>query len=164
MEYITKSNVTFILAVFGSIGTITSWIYAYFATRKNIILRVIAYQAKNNILLTYLSFENKSRLAISITNLALKVNGTYFPCRHLPQRVTSSQQSIGGKIVSSIDYYNIRLPIELGGLGSNSGYVLFVLPKGVGIPDSKILTLQVVSNRGKAVETTLPLDQTLEAL
>lgn len=164
MTYLTKENITFILAVIGSFGTITGWIYAYITTRKKLNLRVFAYTFKEEKALFYLSFENKSRLPISITDLALKINETYYSCKHIPQRVTSTQHTVGGKIVNSIDYYNIQFPVELGSLGSTSGYVLFVFPKGVEIPDSKNLMIQVSSNRGKAIEMKLSLDQISETL
>lgn len=164
MSYFTKENITFMLALIGSLGTITGWIYTYISTRKNINMRVVAYSAKDNKMLLYLSFENKSRLTISITDLALKVEDTYYSCRHIPQRVTSTQHYLGNQILNSVDYYNIQMPIELGGLGSTSGYVLFVLPKGIYISSANVLTFQVSSNRGKAFEMKLSLAQTQETL
>lgn len=164
MDYFTKENITSILALIGSIGTIAGWVYAFITTRKNIGIRVVAYSIKGSNILLYLSFENKSRLTISITDLAIKIGEFYHPCRHVPQRVVSTQRYTGSQLVSSVDYYNIQMPIELGSLGSTSGYVLFVLPKGHRISDTNVLTFQVSSNRGRAIEMKLSLDQAMETL
>ncbi|KJJ77622.1 hypothetical protein [Clostridium sp. FS41] len=160
----TRENITFILAFIGSIGTISGWAYSFATSRKNIAVNVIAYKVRQDKALFYLSFTNKSRLPISITALSVQINGVYYPCRHIPQKVVSTQRAVNGKIVSSYDYFSIQIPIEIGSLGSTSGYVLFVLPKGVYIPDSKALNLQISSNRGKAIEMKLTLDQTKDIL
>lgn len=160
----SNDNITFFLACIGSLGTIAGWGYAYITTRKNFNVRVIAYQSKQNLALFYLSFENKSRLPISITALSVHIDGVYYPCKYIPQKVTSSQHTVNGKVVNFQDYFSIQFPIELGSLGSTSGYVLFVLPKGVRIPDAKTLTFLISSNRGKAIEKKLSLDQILDSL
>ncbi len=161
---ITQDNITFVLACIGSFGTIAGWLYAYLTTRKNISVRVIAYRSKLNTALFYMSFENKSHLPISLTALSICIDNVYYPCKYIPQRVTSSQHYIGGKIINTQDYYNIQFPIQLGSLGATSGYVLFVLPKGVYVPHAKNLTVQVSSNRGKAIQMQLSLCQTVDTL
>lgn len=162
--FFTRDNLTFILACIGSFGTITGWIYTYVTTKKNFQIRVIAYNSKQNVALFYLAFENRSRLPISITALSVHIDGVYYPCKYIPQKVTSSQHTVNGKVVNFQDYFSIQFPIELGSLGSTSGYVLFVLPKGVRIPDAKTLTFLISSNRGKAIEKKLSLDQKLDSL
>lgn len=160
----TRENITFILALVGSIGTVSGWVYSFATSRKNISINVIAYSALQDKVLFYLSLANKSRLPISITALSVQIDGVYYPCKHIPQKVASTQRTVNGKIVSSYDYFSLQIPIELGSLGSTSGYILFVLPKGVCMPDSKTLNLQISSNRGKAIETKLSLDQTMDIL
>lgn len=162
MQYFTKENITFLLALIGSIGSVTGWFYTYVVNKKKISIRIIAYTVKSNIILSYLSFENLSRSPISLTSISIKVNGVFYPCRHIPQKVKSTEHMIGGKIVSTHDVFNISLPIELGGLGATSGYILFVLPKDAGTPDAKTVTFQISSNRGAAVEMSLSLEQLLE--
>ncbi|MCU6736466.1 hypothetical protein [Diplocloster agilis] len=164
MIYFTKENITFVLAVIGSIGTISGWLYTYLTTRKNIVIRTIAYNAVQNQALFYLSFENKSRLSISITSLSLKINGVYYPSRIIPQRVKSSQYKRGNEILNAHDDFSITFPIVISPLGATSGYVLFVFPPGVSIPDTKDLMLQISSNRGGAIETILSLSQLPDTL
>lgn len=160
----TKENITFVLALIGSLGTIATWLFSYISNKRNISIRPIAYNSKDNKILFYLSFENRSRLPISITALSILLDGAYYPCRYQPQRVISHQHTVGGKVVSSQDYYNLNFPVQLSPLGSNSGYVLFVIPREVLMPDSKTATFQVSSNRGNSFEMKLLLDQTQEIL
>lgn len=160
----SRDNITFLLAFIGSAGTIVGWGYAYITTKKKFCIRVIAYQSKQNLALFYLAFENKSRLPISITAISVHIDGVYYPCKYIPQKVTSSQHTVNGKVVSSQDYFSIHFPVELGSLGSTSGYVLFVLPKGIRMPDAKTLTFLISSNRGKAIEMKLSLDQISDSL
>ncbi len=160
----TKENITFVLALIGSVGTIATWIRSYIINKRNVIIRPIANKSKDNKILLYLFFENRSRLPISITAISVLFDGVYYPCRYQPQKVISDQRTVGGKVVSLQDYYNITFPVQLGSLDSSSGYVLFVIPQDVQIPDSKTLTFQVSSNRGKAFEMKLSLDQIQEIL
>lgn len=162
MIHFTKENITFILALIGSLGTIVNWLRLFIVNNKNFNIRPVAYRSKDNITLFYLLFENKSRMPISITELSVQINGVYYPCRYLPEIVTSSHRTIGKEIVSSHDYFNIAFPVQLGALGATSGYVLFILPKDIQMPDSKTLTFLVTSNRGKAVEKIISVDQVPE--
>ena len=58
--YFTKENITFLLAVIGSLGTI----YSMIAQHKNISLSIVSYSYKNKTLLMYVAFTNCSRLPI----------------------------------------------------------------------------------------------------
>lgn len=164
LNYFTKDNITFLLALIGSVGTITTWLLSYIKSRRNITIRLIAFDAKDNKILCYLFLENKSSLPISLTALSVIIDGVSFPCRYLPQKVRSDMRTVGSNVVSSQDYFNMTFPVQIGPLGATSGYVLFVIPPSVLIPDSKTVTFQVSSNRGRTFETKLSLDQIQETL
>lgn len=161
---LTKENITFALSLFSAMCVILGWLHSYFITRKKFALHVVAYTALYNNAWFYIAFENKSRLPISISTISILIDGTYYPCRYIPQVVREKEHYTGSKTEIKEQQFSIPFPINLSSLGSNSGFVLFVFPTGISMPTSKNVTFQVSSNRGKAIQMTLPLDQTLDTL
>lgn len=151
MVYITKENITFILATIGSLGTL----YTLFAQRKKLSLSVQSYSYKNKALLTYISFTNHSRLPISILNISIVYNNVCYPCVYIPTKVCDHTFRSGKEIISHREEFSIQFPISLASLAGSSGYLYFdKLPENY--PDNATtLTVQVSSNRGQAKKMKL---------
>ncbi len=153
MNYITKENITFILATIGSLGTF----YTLFAQRKKISLSIQSYSHKNGSLLMYVSFTNHSRLPISILNVSIIQDKVCFPCTYIPTKVCEHTRRSGKEIISYREEFSIRFPISLFSLAGSSGYLYFdKLPETY--PDAPtVLTVQVSTNRGRAMKMKLPV-------
>lgn len=156
--FFTKENITFILATIGSIGTIYTLISAAIFQRVNFSMRLHMYHYKNNQLLIYASFENHSRLSLSITGISAIYDGVSYPCLYQSISVCEHERRIGGKIVSRKEDFSISLPINLSSLAGTSGYLYFDMLPDTYPSDAKTLTLQVSTNRGKAKKMILPVD------
>ena len=65
-NFITRENITLVLAILGSFGTLSSWFFVLLKNRKNLKMHIVGHRFSedNHSLLIYTMFENKSRLPI----------------------------------------------------------------------------------------------------
>lgn len=145
-QIFTKDNITFALAILGSIGTV----YTFIAQRRKISLSIHYYSYKNRSLLMYVSFSNRSHLPISITNVSVVQDNICYPCVYVPTKVREYTHKIGKEIISHKEIMSIQFPISLLSLAGFSGYLYFdMLPDTY--PDAPTeLILEVCASRGKA--------------
>lgn len=70
-KLLTRENITLALSIFGSIGTLITFISSYLHTRKNLKIKISrsGYGRSTPKMLISLTFENQSRLPISITSI-----------------------------------------------------------------------------------------------
>ncbi len=159
MEYITLG-----LSVLGCLGSLFSWLYILSKNRKNFDTRIVGhrYGYDNKSLLLFVSFINKSRLAISITDMGIKLNGAIYQCRKIP--VIAYQNTISRKdeILAHHEYFSLSFPITLPELSGTSGYILFEFPEFAAEPTPTEVSFLISSNRGRTVEKTLSLGEHLD--
>lgn len=147
------STVISVLAFLMSLG---SWVYTFIHQRRRLNVTLEAHQLLPKSLVLLLIFENKSRLPISITRISL-LAGTEM-LHSIPQSVAffMTVKNQGRPNEEKKEYCSTEQPINLGSLGAQSAYVFFrdyrqTLPE---VPTR--LTLELCTNRGKAIQTTLP--------
>lgn len=151
--YITKENITFLLSVFGSLGTL----YTLLAQRKSLSLSIQSYCYNNKSLLMYVAFTNRSRLPISVLNVSILQGEVCYPCVYVPTVVCEHTRRSGKEIVSHREEFSIQFPISLSSLAGSSGYLYFdKLPENYP-DDATTLTVQVSTNRGRAMKMKLPV-------
>lgn len=142
----TRDNLTLILSVFGTLGTLCT----LFSKRRNFSISAHYYNYKNESLLMYVAFTNKSQLPITITNVSLVIDSVCYPCAYVPTKVIDYTHRIGKEIVSHKELMSIQFPISLAALAGTSGYLYFdTLPSNYPNTPSE-LTLEVSTSRGKA--------------
>lgn len=151
----TKGNITFALAVFGSLGTA----YTLFLQRKKLSLSIHYYSYKNNSLIMYLSFTNHSHLPISISSISIVHNDICYPCAYIPTKVIDRTHRIGKEIVSHQEILSIQFPVSLLSLAGTSGYLHFGKLPDTYPTDPTTVTLEVSASRGKAKRMKLSLPQ-----
>lgn len=148
---VTRENITFLLGAFGSFGTF----YTLLAQRKNISLSIQSYSYKNKSLLMFVSFTNHSRLPISILNISIIQDKVCYPCVYVPTMVCEHTRRSGKEIISHREEFSVQFPISLASLAGSSGYLYFdKLPENYP-DDATTLTVQVSTNRGKAMKMKL---------
>ena len=156
---LTRDNVTFAIALIGCLGSLYTLISASVANRQNLDFRILGhFIPESQSIILYISFENKSRLPVSITGISVIYNEIPYPCQEIPVKVyeTTTRRN-RTEILSHHEYFSMSIPIFLPGLGGTSGYVYFEAPEEIFQPDTTHLTFQVTTNRGKAIKRTLPL-------
>lgn len=144
---LTKDNITFILAVFGSVGTLVSWTCAALSTRKNINVRITkAYLCKNSILI-HIIIDNKSRLPITINRISLVADNTIFSTFDIQTQIFKSVTKQNNEITNAQVILSPAFPIEISSLGGTNCYPYFELSPEVFETLSTELTLQFHTNR-----------------
>lgn len=161
---LTRNNITLALSIFGAVGTLLSWIFSAVQNRQNIKIEIVGHRIsrKNNFLLVYMLFENKSHLPILITNISVKLGSTWYPCRKFPSIVFFESLKQKDEITFHNEHYSLSFPIYIISLGGSSGYIYFDFPESSLPPDATYLTFQFSANRGKAIEMKLSLGDRLD--
>ena len=161
---LTKDNITLALSIFGSIGTLLSWLFSITKNRKNIDIKIAGRRFSNNtnFLLVYMLFENRSSLPISITDISVQLDSTWYPCEKVPIVALTETSRHNGEITSQHEHYTLPFPIFITGLGGTSGYVYFEFPESSLPLDATHLKFLVSTNRGKAIEKKLSLGRQLD--
>ena len=155
-KMLAKGNITFAFALFGSIGT--AWNILQSRRRLCVKLSYFGYNKEKCIALANMQFTNKSRLAVSITDVHVNINGNFYPCKKHPVLAGSTRHEWGGN-VSVKDFYSIQFPLSMLALGGTGGYIVFDIPQGVDIPLSMPMTFLISANRGRPFGTQLSPDQ-----
>lgn len=82
----------------------------------------------------------------------------------MPKLVYETKRTENGEVIDRNSYYSMKMPIDIPGLSSTSGFVLFEgLPHAIPA-DAKSLVLSVGTNRGRRRKTTLELPAVLRSL
>ena len=154
---LTRQNITLILSIFGSIGTLITLI----SQRKNLKINIISSTYNQNIhqLILVITFENRSQLPISVTSVSSTINGKKISPLPYPNCVGNYEYKKSDIIVDRKFEYNLKLPVDIQQLCAVSGYILLdVSPKELQTLSTPLI-LQVHSTRGMAQKIELKPDQ-----
>lgn len=149
INMITMDNITFVLAVFGSLGTLVSWIQSIVKNHKNITFKIDSYYLDDTFLQISFTIINNSQLPIVITGISLKHDGIYYPSPLFPDII---QEDTIASSNSTRTLSTIPFPINLCPYTSTSGFLSFAFHSKVYINSSTPLSLEISSNRGRALE------------
>lgn len=155
-QFLTRENITLIIAVFGAFGTIVTWISNYCHARKNIDIQIIKIAHMENALMAYITIQNKSRLPISINCISAQIDGHSYSGFAVPPYTLNFKTYSADKITGTREYQSIPFPINLGSLSGTSGYIFFDTPKCDVESLSTPLTVLVSTNRGNLMKMKLP--------
>lgn len=154
MKYFTRENITLVIAIFGAIGTIFTWIHNIITNRKNISLSIISAYHKNNIMVAYIMIENKSRMPICINSFSLTEGKKKVMCKQIPTKIIEITNRSGTEITDRRNIYSCKFPISLGALSSDSVYTFFDL-RDINIDISEELNFLIATNRGKELSVRI---------
>lgn len=149
-------QVTFIIALAGFLMSFVSWIYVFTKERKKLSIKAITYDSGyrngdvtgTELRFFYVIIENKSRLSISITDIAVLYNEDIFHCSPVAVQMLSVTGRTKGQVVGRKATDSLAMPINIQGLCAQSGYLLFASPKHTLPTDATEVTLQVATTRG----------------
>lgn len=161
LKYITKENITLVLAIIGSVGTAISCINRFLQSRIKLSLILYGFRKTDKGLLMYVGISNKSQMPISITSISLKIDEDSFNCKEIPERVVENIYRSNGVEYGRDDKYSMLMPISLSSLFSACGYVYFELPPQVLKSVSTQATFLIHTNRNKIVQRTILLNKPL---
>lgn len=165
VEIITKllnrENITLFLSIFGSIGTLITFISSFLHTRKNLKVKVnkAGYKNSSQTMLISLTFENRSRLPISVTSISVFISGAEIIPESYPKCVEWYSHKEGLEVVDRKFLYNLNFPVDVQPLFAVSGHILLDVPPKEIERLSTPLILKVHSTRGRVQEIELPHNQ-----
>lgn len=144
--YITFQNITFVLGLIGSLGTTWNFI----TSRKKLRIKVtdMIYRTDIHTFIIVITFENRSRLPITITNITLSVVKNELSFEPFPRCVSEYFHMNGSEVVDRKFLYNLSLPVSLPQLGAESGHLLLDISQEDFEKLPTQLTLKVHSTRG----------------
>lgn len=151
---LTRENITLAIALLGAVGTVSGWIHKYFSNRKNLDVSLIKAFEPYGSLVLYVSFQNRSRLPISIDTIGIVFDNNVYQCEPVSRAAYIARNN--KEPVSEIR--TISFPINLSPLSGSSGFVEFVLSPDDLKKLSTRLTLQVSTNRGNPAKMIFSLD------
>ena len=149
-----------IAGVLGFVLSVAGWISTWIKNRKRLKISILDIKAYKDVVFLLMVFENKSRLPIAITRVALLMNGRTIECTPIPQTIWRKvDRDKSGSVIDVDNEKSLRIPIQLQELGAVSGQILFEhLPE---LPEDAATSLNflIATNRGKAFQTTLELPE-----
>lgn len=162
LKYLTRENITLCIAIFGAMGTCLGWIIGFFRSRKNISMQIIKICELNNTVIAYMTFQNHSRLPISINNLNLIIDKNSYAGFNGPPHAITIERTQNNGVIATKEYMTISFPINLPSLSGTSGYVFFDISKKASENLSTPLTFEVSTNRGNPVQMKLSLEKWID--
>ena len=160
-KYLNRDNITLALSIFGSIGTLITLISSYLHTRKNLKIKIdkVGYRIKTQKLLITLTFENHSRLPISVTSIDVFVNDQQITLEKYPKCVEWYSHLDGKEVVDRKFLYNLNFPVDIQPLFAVSGSILLDASLKELESLSTPLILKVHSTRGREQRIEFPHNQ-----
>lgn len=144
----TKENITFILAVIGSLGTIISTVNAFIRNHKSISFKISKLYSYGNSILLYVIIENQSRLPISINGISLINSENLIFTPEISKKVIEITTKEHNEITNKKEFFTIKFPVFIPELGCVGGYLYFDIPQELSQNLPTQLSFQVHTNRG----------------
>lgn len=141
-----------ILGIAGFLISLINIIHLFVSHKVKLEITMLEYTVREYTpdkkrLFVHYKLNNKSQLAISVTDIQLVLNGKEYTEDYNTHEVISYRN--GNKYVPT---YNEHLPINLECLHAHSGYLVFVIPADICPNLDTGLSFQIRTNRNKEVQ------------
>lgn len=158
-EWLNSNGITAIIAALGFLLSLVTAIRQFILDRKAIHIRIVGYRYAPEMVKFVMVFENRSRLPISVTRIALISDAgkeQEIDCEYLCVLVGVDRWTDQNS-QEVVRRYNLPVPISLAGLQGCSGFVLFDSPSHGLTAESKSATFLIHTSRGNQRRMTLEL-------
>ncbi len=139
-NFLSRSDITSVLAAIGSIGTIVGWIYFLVTTRRNLKIKVLDYRAWHvNVVQFFICFQNQSSSSICISSIDLIYNDFHVCCELIPKKIRGNDDNL------------IKTPMFPINLASKQGslyFIEFLIPERIFLNPGNTVVFQINTNRG----------------
>lgn len=158
---LTRENITLVLSIFGSVGTLTTWFVSFIKNRKKFSIIVNGYRFDSQGLLLYVQIINRSYLSLSISDISIKLSNQIIYTDKIPVKVLETTIRKGLEVIEHKADYSMSFPVQLSPLGGCSGYLNFSFEKDIPQLPSNTVTAVIHSNRGLPCRRKLKLENPL---
>lgn len=139
MSLFTKENITFVLAVVGSLGTIFNFVYAYFSSRRHIDMHILDYSSYLHVVQFFIYIQNQSRSPICISCISLQLDGQEISCELIPKKIRGNDPNL---ICTPF------FPLNLSPLMGVQHFFEFVNCPDISLASGKKISFAIYTNRG----------------
>lgn len=140
-----------ILGILGFILSVSTIVYRLINNRVNLVFKVRNYGIRSfrgfERLLIRFQIDNKSKLAVTVTDILLIVGNTQITEDHNTLLVLPVTESN----LNCREVYTQHVPIFLSPLTSCAGYIAFPIPSNTQLSPDKPVTLRICTNRNTEV-------------
>ncbi|MCI8669226.1 MAG: hypothetical protein HFI34_06880 [Lachnospiraceae bacterium] len=126
-----------------------TWIFTIWVNRKRLCIRPLICSYNEKTWNLKISFENYSRLPITITNICISINMNNYPCKNNYFAVNNYKYREGQTVIERKIDYNLFPPIEISALSAKAGIIVFDIPEEVFQNSAIPLILLIETTRGK---------------
>ena len=151
------NHITQIIAIVGFLISIYNLTISVMTQRKNFDIRIYGIKSYKDVTFLNIGVENKSRLAIAITQITLLYGDERIPCTAVPTLVCTNTLREGNSVISVKQTFSSPLPLTVSGMTAQSALVLFENMKELPADEATFLTVEVCTNRGRPVRMKLEL-------
>ena len=126
MKYLTKSNITFAIAVFGFVLSLWNFAKDLWNNRSKLSINCKLCNTgpinSRELIYFQLSIENHSRLPISISRMFFEYDEQSYEFGWVPEIILEKTSRVGGVIENKRTYLSEQLPHTIEGLGVWGGF------------------------------------------
>lgn len=160
------SAISGIIGILGFVISVVNLVYFLLVRKKKLTIRFSTYGVRNycreKVAIVAYQFDNNSQLPISITRIKLITSVGEYDCSNRIHIAEEFKRTTGGVTTLQKEIYTDHAPINLPSLGSQSGFLAFVIPPNTLSNGEKALTFRIYTNRGKAVQKTFALFEDIQ--
>lgn len=135
--------------------SLVTWVLAFKNQRRKLSIDLVAADPLHGVY--YFSFENRSRLPVAITRIAIITADGLADSKAIPEIVFISTRRNGNSVTDQAIQKSFLLPVNLDPLGATAGYVCFREDRHILEADAKSVTFLIGTNRGKAIQKIFSL-------
>ena len=150
MSFFTRENITFILAVIGSLGTIFNFAYTYFSSRRRIDMQILDYSSHLNVVQFFMYIQNQSRSPICISCISLQLDDKEISCELIPKKIRGNDTNL---------ICTPSFPLNLSSLMGVQYFFEFVNCPDISLASGKTISFVIYTNRG-ALKKSVKLGDT----
>ena len=147
---ITRDDITFLLALFGSIGTASSWIYTFLRSRKRVSLKINDYTSHGHVIQFFINIQNNSSTPLYINSIILVHGNTRICCELIPKKIRKK----GDDLLKTPMF-----PLAFSANESCYYFLEFVNCPDIPLSSGKSLDFVIESNRG-TIKKSVTLENT----
>ena len=155
---LSRDNILGAISIAAFIMSSATWIASFVSGRRRLIITPKLYShgvpssEKPALYLLFVMLENKSKLPIAITDIAVVAQGGLVPCDPISVPYFHARTRSGDEITYERHAYSLGLPVAISGLSAASGVLIFADRLQQLESDAKEWTLRLGTTRGAVTQ------------
>lgn len=143
--------ISLVLSLLSIIGLISSWVYFWITTRRNVTVMILdyVYYSANDVAQLVVELQNLSRAPISISAVSWEYQNTHHSCELFPKIIQN---------LAPVERLTPQFPLNLSPCQGILCYLEFLDFPDIQLTPGKTVDLEVYSNRGP-IRKSIPLPQ-----